>query len=538
MSPTFLFSASAFLLLLVLVGAKVLKIGSRPSNLPPGPKTKPVWGNLGQFNILFPQYKYTEWAKQFGPVYTVMQGDTPHLVVSRADEAREIFVKQGANTQGRGSQRFQVEAMRDGFFPSLMEGPKWREARKMWASVLSPGPAKQYIFYQEMEAHALLHDVVKNPAAWRQHIERYANSIAMTMVNGQRVKNADDECIKDTIQDLFDMSEIGMRGAVLDLWPFLWKLPKFIFPVFKEARRCAKKHRAFILKYWNGVKDSVAQGTAIPSFNKAINDKLVHGYKNVTELEAAEIGYTLLTGTTDTTSCSLINFVAAICLNPEPQRKAQEEIDRVVGRDRLPEESDAPNLLYTRQLILEAARWITTVPLALPKSSNGPVRWRGYDIPSGTGLVLNSYAIHRDPDLFPSPERFEPERWAGRLDAASPSADEQILFTFGTGRRICPGQHLAERSLFIVISRWLWAFDTHQAKDERGRKLPINIDDLRPGFITCVNPFKAEVRPRDEGRAKFVLESWQRERERWLDEDEQWKSTPEGVANLLKKIGG
>ncbi|EKG10401.1 Cytochrome P450 [Macrophomina phaseolina MS6] len=144
------------------------------------------------------------------------------------------------------------------------------------------------------------------------------------MVNGQRVKNADDECIKDTIQDLFDMSEIGMRGAVLDLWPVLWKLPKFIFPVFKEARRCAKKHRAFILKYWNGVKDSVAQGTAIPSFNKAINDKLVHGYKNVTELEAAEIGYTLLTGTTDTTSCSLINFVAAICLNPEPQRKAQE----------------------------------------------------------------------------------------------------------------------------------------------------------------------------------------------------------------------
>ncbi|GME23000.1 hypothetical protein NpPPO83_00009252 [Neofusicoccum parvum] len=534
-SPTLLLSASALVLLLAFAGLKIARIGARPAHLPPGPKTTP-------FDLFFPQYKFTEWAQRFGPVYTVMQGATAHVVVSRAAEARDMFVKQGANTQGRGHQRFQVELMRGGFFPGLMEGPRWREARKMWAQVLNPAASRQYTAYQELEAHKLLVDVLDRPGAWRGHVERYANSIAMTMVNGRRVVAADDQAIRDTIQDLFDMSETGFRGAMLDLWPFLWRLPRWLFPVCAEARRCARKHRAFILKYWDGVKDSVAAGTAIPSFNRAFLDKLARGYNNVTELEAAEIGYTLLTGTTDTTSCSLINWVAAMCLNPEAQRKAQEEIDRVVGPTRLPVEADAPNLPYTRALILEAGRYITAVPLALPKSTNGPVRTGAHTLPAGTGLVLNAYAIHRDPALFPSPSSFRPERWLDRTSAPGAGFDEgpgeQTLFTFGAGRRVCPGQHLAERSLFVVVARWLWAFETAQAVGEGGAKVPIDVEDLRPGFIVCVNPFQAVVKPRGEGREEVVREGWGRERAELLDGEEQWKRTPEGLERLLGRIGG
>ncbi|GFF32899.1 cytochrome P450 2J2 [Aspergillus udagawae] len=95
--------------LTVVVGylaAKLLRIGARPKNFPPGPATELIWGNLKQ-------YQCTKWAKSYGPVYTVMLGDTAHVVVSGLQEACGIFIKQGANSQARPPSLFQL-LMRDG----------------------------------------------------------------------------------------------------------------------------------------------------------------------------------------------------------------------------------------------------------------------------------------------------------------------------------------------------------------------------------------------------------------------------------------
>ena len=97
--------------------------------------------------------------------------------------------------------------------------------------------------------------------------------------------------------------------------------------------------------------------------------------------------------------------------------------------------------------------------------------------------MVNSYAIHNDPTLFPEPHQFRPERWAGKPNAATScatSGDRQTLLAFGIGRPVCPGQHLAERSLFLVISHWLWAFNTTQPTDKKGHRIPIDKDDMRP----------------------------------------------------------
>ncbi|KAF4218845.1 hypothetical protein CNMCM6805_004618 [Aspergillus fumigatiaffinis] len=416
--------------LFVVVGylaTKLLRIGTRPKNLPPGPATELIWGNLKQVDMLFPQYQYTKWAKTYGPVYTVMLGDTAHVVVSGLQEARDIFIKQGANSQARPPSRFQL-LMRDGYFPGLMNGEKWRHARKMWQTVLNGGAAKQ------------------------------------RRTNGEITSSG-------TVTDLYDLSETGVRGAFLDSWPFLWKIPQWFFPVCKRAREIAAKHRNLIWRNYSDVQDRTAKGAALPSFNQAIQEKLKQGWLGVSEIEGAEIGHHLLTGTTDTTASSLINWVAAMCLNPEAQKKAQQEIDRVVGPDRLPTDDDAVRLPYTRQVIQESQRWITAVPLSLPRAANGPVRWNGYEIPEETGLIMNSYAIHNDPSLFPEPQEFRPDRWEGKPNA-SYNGDGQLLFTFGAGRRICPGQHLAERSLFLMLSHWLWGFNTMQATDEQEKSYP------------------------------------------------------------------
>ncbi|PKY05091.1 putative cytochrome P450 [Aspergillus campestris IBT 28561] len=528
----------ASVVLLVAVGYLAtirLRIGTRPKGLPPGPATELIWGNLKQVNMLFPQYQYTKWAKTYGRVYTVMLGDTAHVVVSGLQEVRDIFIKQGANSQARPPSRFQL-LMRDGYFPGLMNGEKWRHARKMWQTVLNGSAAKQYLPYQELETQQLLFDLLQAPNEWRDHIERYSNSVAMTMVNGRRIVSSADARVKETIQDLYDLSETGVRGAFLDSWPFLWKIPQWFLPVCKQAREIAAKHRDLIWRNYSDVQDRTVKGAALPSFNNAIQEKLKQGWPGVSEIEGAEIGHHLLTGTTDTTASSLVNWVAAMCLNPEAQKKAQEEIDRVVGPDRLPTDDDAARLPYTQQVIQESQRWITAVPLSLPRAANGPVRWNGYEIAEETGLIMNSYAIHNDPSLFPEPQEFRPERWEGKPNA-SYNGDGQLLFTFGAGRRICPGQHLAERSLFLVISHWLWGFNTMQATDEQGKRLPIDKDDLRPGFIVCLNPFSAHIAPRSPKHAQLIRKTWTEELEVSLDQDQQWKATPEGIARLIDRAG-
>ena len=144
------------------------------------------------------------------------------------------------------------------------------------------------------------------------------------MVNGRRIVSSADARVKETIQDLYDLSETGVRGAFLDSWPFLWKIPQWFFPVCKQAREIAAKHRDLIWRNYSDVQDRTVKGAALPSFNRAIQEKLKQGWPGVSEIEGAEIGHHLLTGTTDATASRLINWVAAMCLNPEAQKKDQE----------------------------------------------------------------------------------------------------------------------------------------------------------------------------------------------------------------------
>lgn len=154
----------------------LLSIGTLPKGLPPGPATKLIWGILKQvrpcihLSQVIPDQgsrwtccsRSIQWAKTYGRVYTVMLRDTAHVVVSGLQEARDIFIKEGASAQARPPSRLRV-LMRDSYFPGLMNGEKWRHARKMWQTVLNVSAAKQYLPYQELETRQLLFDLPQAP---------------------------------------------------------------------------------------------------------------------------------------------------------------------------------------------------------------------------------------------------------------------------------------------------------------------------------------------------------------------------------------
>jgi cytochrome P450 len=172
----------------------------------------------------------------------------------------------------------------------------------------------------------------------------------------------------------------------------------------------------------------------------------------------------LMTAGTETTATTLQWFFKAAILNPEPIKRARKEIDDVVGRSRMPEWSDRSNLPYVNALVDELHRWASAAPLSFFHATSEDDVYRGKHIAKGTVVIPNSYAIHTNPAYYPEPDRFMPERFLDpNHPLAAPEANpNRRHFGFSVGRRECPGMHVADASLYIMISRIIWAFDVRQ----------------------------------------------------------------------------
>lgn len=126
---------------------------------------------------------------------------------------------------------------------------------------------------------------------------------------------------------------------------------------------------------------------------------------------------------------------------------------------------------------------------------------------------LNHRAIHRDPSLHPDPDTFKSSRYLGKdLSAAeyinSNDPYERDHFAYGAGRRACPGVHVAEKSLFIVISRIVWAFNINKKRDANGKVIEPTTR-MMPGFLSVPEPFECEITCRSPERAELVRKTFQ-----------------------------
>jgi cytochrome P450 len=162
----------------------------------------------------------------------------------------------------------------------------------------------------------------------------------------------------------------------------------------------------------------------------------------------------------------------------------------------------------------------------------------GYFIPKGAGVMNNVWAIHMDPKRYPNPRAFNPDRYKDDHQslgdaAANPDARERDVFTFGAGRRICPGIHVAERSLFLGISRILWAFNITPSLDKKGQPILPDPDRLTQGFVCLPEKFPANITPRSKQRAEIVEREWKTTEKEYLDpETKQWVRSPIEIESL------
>ncbi len=536
------FRLTPFLLLVgvALLVIRLLRVGRRPNGYPPGPPTVPILGNIHQMPLRDAHKQFQKWAEEYGPVYSLILGTKTLIVLSSDEAVKELLDRRSAIYSDRQDMYIGQTLCSDGLRMLMMRyGPTWRMIRKMTHGLLNVQAARSYVPYQVLENKQMLYEILETPARFLDHIRRYSNSLTTTMTFGWRTPSNDDPQLVQLFEGFNEFAVINQTGtaALIDFFPFLRLLPDFILPTQAKARQLHKIEKELYLGHWLKCKNSIKSGTAQPCF--CIDMARVQEKEGFSDDQAAYISGTLLEAGSDTTSSTLYGFVQAMVLFPDAQKKAQDEVDRVVGKDRLPEMSDMDEMQYIRGCIKESLRWMPCTPLgAVPHAVTKDDEYMGYHIPKGAGILNNAYTIHMDPKRFPDPRRFNPDRYKDdhlSLYDAAVHADpaKRDTFTFGVGRRMCAGMHVAERSLYLGIARLVWAFDFTPAVDKTtGQEIIPDAEKLTQGFVCMPEPYQATITARSAERAEIIRREWKAAQTSLDPKTKQWIEVPKDMESL------
>ncbi|KAF2199761.1 cytochrome P450 [Delitschia confertaspora ATCC 74209] len=489
----------------------------RRRKLPPGPRGLPFVGVM--FDLADTEAvrdKVIEWHRTYGDLFYTKVGGTDFVWLSSPKVVKDLMDKKSNIYSSRApaplAQDVASAGRRQLFMPY---GPRWRSIRKHSHALLNLNASVKYQPVQDFESKQLLNNFLEKPEEFYRMNRRYSASVIMAVTYGYRIPSWEDPLIQKIYQVIDNFTEMTAPGAhAIDSFPFLASLPQWMLGHWRTFGKKVFDHdSAVYLSLWNRLKRETDAGTARDCFTKTfyLNNPSA---SSIDDLSAAYTCGGLIEAGSETTGTTLNNFVLCMALFPEAQERAQEELDRVVGEGRLPGWEDEQELKYVRALIKEVLRWRPVNKFGMTHATSEDDWYEGHFIPKGSVAVLNWWAIHRDPTLFPNPAHFDPSRYidhtlsaADYINISDPYARDH--FTYGAGRRVCPGVHVAERSLYINIARVLWAFDIRKKVGKDGKVIEPTQKMVR-GFMSVPEIFEVDILPRSKGRAGVIREEWRK----------------------------
>ncbi|KAH9937862.1 CyP450 monooxygenase [Epithele typhae] len=476
--------------------------------LPPGPRPLPFIGNAldmptgdipGGLHALCEQYGDI--------VYLNVLGQ--HMVVLGTHEAAvDLLEKRSANYSDRPlSPMTEISGFSWGL-TSLPYGPWWRRYRRAMHQHFNLNAVERYAGWQEVEAHRLVRRLIDSPEHFVSHIRHFFGSMVLRVTHGLEVDEEEEDFLKVADEALEVFAVVLEPGRYLvEVLPALAYLPSWM-PGAGFKRHAASWRRSARRLFevpWNAAMDAINRGTALPSMAAHIMEraKSLPAEEAVQEEEVGKYATaSAYGGGADTTLSTVQTFFVAMLLYPEIQKKAQEELMRVVGPNRLPEKKDLADLPYTQALAKECLRWRTVAPLAVPHRSLEDDEYKGYLIPKGTTILANIWAFSHDERYFSDPDVFKPERHLrdGHLD---PDVMDPATIVFGYGRRVCPGQHFAQTSLLIAIATVLHTLDITPPDGPDGMPI-LPSGKMTRGLLSYPEPFQCKFASRSTEREALL----------------------------------
>ncbi|KAI0258889.1 cytochrome P450 [Gloeopeniophorella convolvens] len=480
----------------------LIRAGRRRLPYPPGPRRIPILGNFLQMPTCEEWAVYKRWSDEFGSDVVHVDVLGSHIVILNSMKAaRELLERRSSIYSDRLPSVVLLEFLgmtyNIGFLPY---GKQWRYLRSKFDTNLKPAAAKAYEPLEQRATHRLLRSLLAKPDNFPQHLRHMAGQIILSIAYGINVNPENDSYVASAEETLKAIALASTNEAFLfNSIPGLKHIPGW-FPGAGLKRDALKAYHVVvnsIERPYNEVKAALASGSAVPSVAATMISTLGSDPTADNVFASKAVPGMMYMAGADTTVSALLTFMLAMLKYPEVQREAQSEIDRVVGTSRLPDFTDHDALPYVGAVLKETLRWHPVTPLAVPHYTTQSDIYDGYSIPAGTTVIGNTWAMFRNPEIFPEPDKFIPERW---LLPDAPRFPDQA---FGFGRRECPGRHMAVSSIWATISGILAAFDLTPVKGS-----PLD-EEYSSGVVSFVKPFKCHIRPRTEAAASLVQEEFE-----------------------------
>ncbi|KAJ0178906.1 hypothetical protein K1T71_005681 [Dendrolimus kikuchii] len=485
----------------------------RPPNFPPGPPSLPVYGafwivlahefsNLaGAFYKLGLKYKTKVIGLYMGPVPTVVLNDPADIkeMLTREEfdgrmdiilfRLRSYWKKLGIFfTDGyfwHVQRRFSLRYLRDFGFGrrcETLESAIEHDIKEM----IDMG-VNGFKYPAEKE-------LVKGELIYLPHFLSvpFINGMVQVMT-GTTLSRAEYHKIWKLARGtlLFQRNSTDMGGA-LSLTPWL----KDVLPNYSGYNSLVKGNQHLLDFFTKIITETMA--THDESYNRHFLDMYITKMKEEYRLNSKStysVDQLVLTCTdymfpaASALETTITLLIEQLLLQPEVQNKIHEEIDRVVGKDRMPTLDDRRNMPYTEACLREIMRFETLVPMGVPHRAMKNTTIAGYDVPEGSMVNPNLVMLHMDKDIWGDPENFRPERFI-KDGQVCPSLDKSL--PFGAGRRLCAGETYARQSMFQVFSGFMQAFSVSTAD---GKPLTRPAKRIQ-GIITTIPEFWVKVTPR------------------------------------------
>ncbi|KAK4233987.1 cytochrome P450 [Achaetomium macrosporum] len=472
------------------------RLWSRRAQLPPGPKTIKT-------GIRKPWLWFRELNQQYGDVVYLQMGPTPTIILGSAQAAWDLLEKRGAIYSSRPRFIMGGELLSGGLRGLMAPySAFWRRWRKLLHSGFMQRQSERYRPVQSLESKVLLHELLTDPKNYRTHLERYAASVVVTVTYGRRVEDVrTDAVVRMNAEAMDRLTQVNIPGKyAVERYPALKYIPSFLAPWKRQVLEQRKRD----VQMYTGLMDDVRKRRAAGVLPDCFAAHLLDEQQSLgmTDLEIAYTAGTPFGAGVETSAGSLASFLlACVKFGGDFIPRAQAELDRVVGSDRLPTFDDLAQLEYVRAVVAETLRWRPVAVLGgTPHATTADDIYRGMFIPKGSTVIAPLWSIHLNEDDFPDPHRFRPERFLEGREYPGTLGHS----AFGWGRRICPGMHLGSASVAINIARILWAFDVKPARDAEGREIDVDIFTFSDGFNSSPLPFECSITPRSEKHACVV----------------------------------
>ncbi|KAJ7151250.1 cytochrome P450 [Mycena filopes] len=458
---------------LTLLGAVVLYVllsrrKRQSAPLPPGPPGLPIIGNMLQLPLEKQWMTYQSWAKQYGDIVHVSVFGQHIIILNSEETVFDLLERRSAIYSDRP--QLTMSGVLVGWgdsAPMCAYGSRHREYRKLINEVLAPRKVEEYHTMEQDKALEYLGLVMKEPAGFAAHAKRLVSAIIFEISHGYTVDERNDPMTELAERAHHEFSLAVTPGAYLcDALPILRHIPDWTGVRFKkDAKRFRKTLETLRDGAYEDVRTQVTKGTAKASFAQS----LVERNSNPTpdeELTYKWASLGLYGAGTDTTFSAVESFFIAMSLSPEIQDRAHAELHKVVGSKRLPNFADRADLPYIGAIIKEVHRWNPVTPLGLPHQLMQNDVYRRFHVPAGAVVFANIWSLLHDPEVYPEPFEFNPDRFLSASDNPKLNSDPR-RYTFGFGRRVCPGQYLADDALFIAAVTTLAVFRIAPADPQR-----------------------------------------------------------------------